>query len=495
MKKNFLILSLAIPVALNLSSCSNTKVNTSIETSNIKSSNTTILKDYDDIHTLAGSTNYFNNKGDILFDGRFTSAYPFNNKDYALVESFDKKSVIDKEGNLIFPFGKYDTAIILNNGFINVSNANKSNGIIDNKDTVIVPIKYDKITQTNNDNFIGETSNGKMCLYNSKGYLIIPEKYSYINEISKDRFSFKDTNGRFGLINSNGEIIIDSIYDEILKESEGFICVKKDNKYGYINKDGQELIPFQYDDANPFYDSYARVKKDTKYGIINTQNEIITPFKYDEIYAFQSNYKDFLISDHSKGSNNLLIENKTCAQVFLNDIGVAYNNGKEFLINKEGKRISNKYTKISIEAGIFIGDKSKSSDKKSKFVLLDFNGNEISKEYGFITAQPYGFLTVKENFEDKISTLLLNNGEIIFEGKDMEIYSDSISSKLLPIIFKDTAVIINSEGDLILEFKNDPTKGSVKSITILEPNLFKIVYSDNTVYLIDKKNTIIKKLY
>ncbi len=495
MKKTYSIIALTILTTLNLLSCSKAKtqeIEETKETSEIKYNNSDSTKDYDYIHLSPNLKDYFNRKGEILFEGRFKSAYSFNGKEYALVESNDGSSVIDKKGTLVFPFGKYLNPIILNDGFISVATESENYGVIDNKDNLIIPIKYDKITQTKHNNFIAETLDGKMCLYNSKGDLIIPEEYSYIDEISKDRFSFKDKNGKLGLIDTTGKILVDSIYEEILEESEGYICVKKDDKYGYINKDGQELIPFQYDDANSFYDNYARVKQGKKYGVINNKNEIVIPFNYSDIYAFESNYNDYLISDNYNSYNQILSKNKKSSQVFINDVAVASNNGKDFLINKDNVKISNEYDKIMLQSGAFIGNKSVNENNS---VIIDFNGKEISKGYGFITAQPYGFLTAKENFEDQLSTLVRNDGKVIFEEKDIEIYLDSVSSGLIPVLFEDKAIILDKEGNSVLEFKNDSKKGNVKRVTILEPNLYKVIYEHNTIDLINDKKTIIKTFY
>ena len=154
---------------------------------------------------------------------------------------------------------------------------------------------------------------------------------------------------------------------------EGKRLVLNNNKYGYLNSKGEMVIPLKYENAGDFKEGVAWVKQNGKYGFINTEGKMIIKPQFAGAGFF------------FKGLAQVLVKT--------ND-GV-----KAFLIDRDGKAISNHYD--------YIGD--------------FFKGRAIvrnGKKLGYINRSGQEVITLKyktaQNFDE--------NGEALVGFEEKKYY-------------------------------------------------------------------------
>jgi hypothetical protein len=76
--------------------------------------------------------------------------------------------------------------------------------------------------------------------------------------------------------------------EEIFRESEGFIGIKKDGRYGFVDTRGKLRIANRYDSIGEFHAGLAPIKLIGKWGFVNTQDKIVVNPNYDALTNFQS---------------------------------------------------------------------------------------------------------------------------------------------------------------------------------------------------------------
>ena len=201
----------------------------------------------------------------------------------------------------------------------------------------------------------------------------------------------------------------------------------------FIDKTGRELFEPQYDNLRDFRANLAIANKKGRWGVINTKNRTIIPFLYKEITPcfeedfiikdFENNYfllnrKNQQISDtldleqlRPAGANYLrfkkhgawgvmdkdletIIEARyTAMGTFQNEHFIAGLNGKDILINKEGKEI---YQGAQLQ---WIEKNELLNQKAYDFELIRLNGSEVNvvfTEYGDVTHNGDGALMIFE---------------------------------------------------------------------------------------------------
>jgi len=117
-----------------------------------------------------------------------------------------------------------------------------------------------------------EGSNGLYGYKDDNGKVVIAPKYvtaTYFFEGVDKAWVYLDS--KFALISKKDEMIIPFKYSYVNFFQEGMAVVAVDTKfmeaggkYGYVDKNGKEVIPLIYEYAEEFTNGKAKVKKDGK---------------------------------------------------------------------------------------------------------------------------------------------------------------------------------------------------------------------------------------
>ena len=144
----------------------------------------------------------------------------------------------------------------------------------------------------------------------------------------------------------------DKEVDSMSYLSNGKILVSKNGKYTYASSSLKIPNDFQYDAASDFKNNVAAVKKGNKWALINSQEENLTDYIYDDI---------------------LLDEFDACIN---NGVIFAKINGKYYLIDENGNRLSDKGFD---NAYPFYGTSPAAVCVDGKWGFIDSTGKEIIK--------------------------------------------------------------------------------------------------------------------
>ncbi|MBI3483364.1 MAG: WG repeat-containing protein [Bacteroidetes bacterium] len=142
------------------------------------------------------------------------------------------------------------------------------------------PLKF------NNENFIETLPNGveKTITYDG---LIIDRTQSPQNteEVFRESEGFigikKD--GRFGFVDTTGRLRIANRYDSIGEFHESLAAIKLIGRWGFVNASDHVAINPNYDIASSFQSGKAIVSRNKKFGIIGKEGNVILPIRYDNI--------------------------------------------------------------------------------------------------------------------------------------------------------------------------------------------------------------------
>jgi len=221
-----------------------------------------------------------------------------------IVKVDNKRSVVDKSGNIVFDLEADERISEIDNKNIIIIK-NKKYGIVDESKKEILPPKYDELAHAYGEYYIAK-SNGKYGIIDLSGEIKIQFKYfgiSYINEaaifecenknLTTDlynnscEFKLKGTVSEINSEKNYMRIRVDDEYKyfnlnfdektnkEVLTDNTLFL-VKENGKYGYINKDGEKIVDCIYDDAteqNKY--GFCAVQQNGKWGSIKADGTII----------------------------------------------------------------------------------------------------------------------------------------------------------------------------------------------------------------------------
>jgi hypothetical protein len=179
--------------------------------------------------------------------------------------------------------------------------------------------------------------------------------------------------GKEGFINTKGEVVIPLIYKLALSFENGYAIVVMNDKYSFIDKSGNNPFNKQFDSLSEFSDGLARFEEGGKYGFIDINgNVVIKPFitpgsvidwiggnEFSEgLCAVKFGYDPNKKDEFDNGKYGYI--NKTgkvvinpifnSANGFKNGRAVVAIDGKSFLIDKSGNRISQYFNDLTFEA-------------------------------------------------------------------------------------------------------------------------------------------------
>lgn len=227
-------------------------------------------------------------------------------------ESPERKwGYIDKDGNqVIEPI--YDAILPFQNGIAAVNYRGKW-GYIDDSGKKIIEPAFLFATSFSEGKAIAQAFDGKFGLIDKEGNWVVDPQFDNLQESGSFYvFTSKSSKGaldkagreiispnydhikaidvstlikkdRYGwtISNADGQQISETVFEHFLEESEGLCPCGNDGLWGYCSLIGKTIIPLQYDIAETFQFGLAPVLKEGKYFLINIDGE-----KVSEEYEF-----------------------------------------------------------------------------------------------------------------------------------------------------------------------------------------------------------------
>lgn len=266
------------------------------------------------------------------------------------VKKNGKWGVVDLDNQTIIDF-HYGEVIYSNMGLIKVRRGEKW-GLINLNEELILDYLYDEIHFFGR-NYLKVRVNDKWGIISKEGKVISKVAYESIDWISINKEFIVKKDGKYGVINLDGSIKINIDYDFISKVGEVYI-VKKDGSQGVINSENKIILPIDYHQLAPGK-SYIKSIKNGKVGLVNFKGEVILKCKYEMI-----NYDETCLMDgcpiaikidsrwgfiNFKGKT-LIKPQFIYADIFKGNTAKVKDENGNFLINREGKRVSQYYDSI-----------------------------------------------------------------------------------------------------------------------------------------------------
>jgi WG containing repeat len=96
---------------------------------------------------------------------------------------------------------------------------------------------------------------------------------------------------KYGVISPAGKIVVDTIYDDVGRESEGLITIKKDGKWGIIDTAGNILLSPSFNFIGHLEDGIAIASEDgKKYGFVDKTGQWVIPANFDNICNYENGF-------------------------------------------------------------------------------------------------------------------------------------------------------------------------------------------------------------
>lgn len=270
-----------------------------------------------------GKWGFIDKKGNVVIDFQYDGAMPFS-EGRALVLKDDYMGFIDKKGNEVIPC-EYDNIGEegFQDGVARVYNQEGKWGLIDKNGDIVVEFgKYDRIGEisdgiisvqgelnddwTRESGYIDTKGNEIVSLSLDNLGLGYPSEGLALKSTAKynDSSSLSDT-VYYGYVDSKQEMVIEQKYKIAGNFSEGLACVSEDGEnYGYIDKKGNLVIDYQFKLGSNFKDGYAIVANDDeKFGVIDKKGNLVVDYKYDYISTFSEGMA-VVVTDITATENN-----------------------------------------------------------------------------------------------------------------------------------------------------------------------------------------------
>lgn len=447
--------------------------------------------DLDSISNFSGNTAtvFVNGKqGKIDKDGRFIMKPIYKN----IVEEnygyrglhYPEWKLVDGRNNLVNKF-EYDEMIPAANNIFKVRLGSKMS-IIDEKDNFLMPIVNgvgdfkDKIAVFNKQNKYG--------VINQQGKMIVLPEYDSVFITDAFILALKRIiNDKWSVFNHEGDSLTERTYQEVKKNTPGFMGVKRNDSWGFIDESGKEIIPNQYDSVENFQGQVAKASFLGSEGIINSNGEWLANPWYEfvqpvsqNIFYYRSGGKSGLIGPGNKDIyttenaffpiNSGFIEKNP-----ENKLGLLNHKGKVILKTEydeishlQGDSIyifkkDNKYGIVTKSGVIKVGLNSRFQELhplkdnylgvkiNNKFGFVDINGNlRVSNQYDAIGHYQENLAPIKLRgnwgYIDKIERIVIQPA---FD------HAYSFSDGLAIVMKNNKCGLINKDGKIVLPLEYD----------------------------------------
>lgn len=247
---------------------------------------------------------YFNEKGNITIQPEYDFAEMFY-YDYAYVTKNNKKSAIDSNNNLLYPF-KY------NRFYFKLNENNKLNYFYIKKDKGFIILNSKKeIIINNNENsfktlyddaftyYVRDKYDNSNVVYESfdkENHIKISYNYILPTE-NKKHLLVRNDKEEYAIVDKQNNIIIPFSKLNIYEFKNKYL-IKMDNSIKIINEDGSLFKTLDYKYKKNYNDNLFFISKDDKMGLANTNGEIIIEPIYDKLYSL--NFSNFIVAKSSQ---------------------------------------------------------------------------------------------------------------------------------------------------------------------------------------------------
>lgn len=287
-------------------------------------------------------------------------------------------------------------------------------------------------------------------------------------------------NGLWGFINEEAIEIIEPQYDNYCAFNNGFAAVCKNGKWGFINKNNELIIPFEYDIAyyTCFNGGYAPVSKNGRFGFIDVSNRTVIPFvyknalmrsKYGKLFPVKVNDKWGFIDIHQNEVIPFEFDNIECDC----DGYSVYHVMKKFNEHEFWGLVDarlNKQIVFCKYLSLCPNPNSIQAHKlNGKYVLLNWEGEEISQEFDYI--EEYSSEGLYKYAENDIYGYIDETGKCIINPQYKNLSGD-FTGGLTIVVNKDfSKSIINTSGKIIIELKQDQGVSNIGKRNFLIENI------------------------
>jgi len=225
--------------------------------------------------------------------GDFTS----DNKTFYVFQKGNKQGILDDNGD-VFMRPKYEDIMperifggSFSGSYLFVSN-DKEWGMVDLRDSIIIPIKYASIKFANPEYLILGV-NAKKQLFDLKNKSLITD-YNFDRYVNLSKYSRIEKDGLETLIdNETMKMLFPYKYESIDYNAENnSFTVKLNNKYGIIDTEENIIVPIIYDNYLAIScGNKIVIEKDGKYGIIDLNNNVLFPLSARYIIAYSNRFE------------------------------------------------------------------------------------------------------------------------------------------------------------------------------------------------------------
>ncbi len=416
-----------------------------------------------------------------------------------------------------YPFGNGYTRVYqkLPAGSAQQKEAEKTYGVIDSKNNLVIPLQYKSISLSGeNGVFIISNKVGDKGLFSVIAQKVIAEPqfadiYGFSEGLATVKKRKPGTGAFWGAVDVNGTIAIPIEYDYLGVLKEGLINFQKDGKTGFLDKNNNIVIPAMYLNFSGFNDGLAHVKiaETGKYGYIDKTNKLVIAAEYEDANPFFKGYtsvakkKSYTTGSAGKGSVTVpgqwvvidktgkIIQERSFDRVSplqAGDLFIIESNNKKGTMNTKGMPIlPMEYSEVTIDnAGYAI---FKTIETK-KYGMMNNVGNLIvATNYDYVSHTTANRFYVLQNGKYTVGDVNNNifiqpdsaNGVILGKKRIVYHYSDKVK-------------IFDLNGNLQKTITDLNLKNFGHSLSVTEDSIK--LNTDNTVHIINLVNNTKKLL-
>lgn len=225
-----------------------------------------------------------------------------------------------------------------------IAKKGKKFGIIDENESVIVPIEYDEIAlQKIRNHKLGSyiylgliQKDNHYGLLDSTGHLSTPVHFEQRPRFSNHYGTSVSINGKFGGVSPFGEELVPFKYDQPVYLSEEVAIVQDDNRFGVYKLGASLIVPIEFEEIIKYReDSIFVVKKNLKKGVYNDRGRVVLPIIYDDILLRNTfSMQPYLIVSQDKKVGLFTTEGSPVLPIEYDHIDLYHPNG--FIVEKGG---------------------------------------------------------------------------------------------------------------------------------------------------------------
>lgn len=381
---------------------------------------------------------------------------------------------------------KYEVEEIKEYNYFVLTKENKY-GVIDKSGNVVVEPNYQAVQIPNPskpificiNSYNQESEEYNTVVYNDKKEKILVEYQNVqaipidtnieTNPYEKSILSYKK-DGKYGLISLEGKEITKPVYEEIssINYKEGTFLTRKDGKAGVINMKGKVIIKNDYETitSDNYYNEATKnkttgfiVSKKTeegyRYGYINYRGATILQEEYTELERVTQvpSEKEYYFIAFKNGQAGLLKDKEVLLNYeyediqynAMNDIFIIQRNGKQGVVNREGKIILHTEHDSILFGGIYLN-----AIKGDDTLIYDLQGNQIQKQIISMTATDNAnyYIAIDKN---DIYTIVDASGNTLVD--DNYSYIEYLPGNYFIVARDGKNGIIDTTGKIIVDLK------------------------------------------